>query len=721
MSQPQEFSNVRACVDALLERIPNDLRVGAPLGTGKPNYLLNEIYARAKAQPQLALTIYTALTLQRPAGKSLLEQRFYAPFADRVFGDYPDLTYELDRVAGRLPPNVRVIEFYLPPGKFVGNTRAQQDYISSNYTHVARDLEARGINVAVQQVAERTTNGVTKFSLSCNPDVAPDVIRSMRLRQRRGQAVAVVAQINNNLPYMFGDAEVDPGVFDFVVRDPSQEYRIFGPPKMPVSDADHMIGLYVSSLIKDGGELQVGIGAIGDAVVHGLLLRQQNNAAYRQVLQELNASRRFGEIIRTVGGDQPFEQGIFVASEMLIDGFLALMDAGVVKRKVYDDIYLQRLLNDGLISERIELGSLDALLKIGAIGNPWNAADVEYLRHWGLIDNRVAYNHMQVTLPDGSKHLADLTAPTFRAALEKSGLGRQLKNGALIHAGFFLGPQAFYQRLRDMPDEQRRLIQMRAVSRINDFFGSETIDRLHRRYARSVNTAMMVNLLGAATSDGLENGQVISGVGGQYNFVAQAHELEGGRSILNLRAVAERGGKLQSNIVFNYGHTTIPRHLRDMVVTEYGIADLRAKTDSECIQALLNITDSRFQEALADQAKRAGKLAADYIIPEVHRQNLPQAYADILKKYRSQAFAPFPLGCDFTAEELKIAKALKSLKRQSATTAGKVAMLVRAIASGSAGDDVAVYLQRMGLDRPQNAGEKFYARVLTAELRRLGL
>jgi acyl-CoA hydrolase len=38
---------------------------------------------------------------------------------------------------------------------------------------------------------------------------------------------------------------------------------------------------------------------------------------------------------------------------------------------------------------------------------------------------------------------------------------------------------------------------------------------------------MMMTVGGAACSDGLENGKVVSGVGGQYNFVAMAHELPG--------------------------------------------------------------------------------------------------------------------------------------------------------------------------------------------------
>ena len=143
------------CVDKVIARVGRDLRVATPLGGGKPNHLLNELYARAKADATISVTIYTALTLELPKGATELERRFLEPMVDRVFGNYPDLDYELARVAGTLPDNVRIIEFYFPAGKFIRNTQAQRDYISCNYTHVARDLLGRGVNVVVQQVAWR--------------------------------------------------------------------------------------------------------------------------------------------------------------------------------------------------------------------------------------------------------------------------------------------------------------------------------------------------------------------------------------------------------------------------------------------------------------------------------------------------------------------------------------------------------------------------------------
>ena len=121
-----------------------------------------------------------------------------------------------------------------------------------------------------------------------------------------------------------------------------------------------------------------------------------------------------------------------------------------------------------------------------------------------------------------------------------------------------------------------------------------------------------MTLLGAGVADQLEDGRVLSGVGGQYNFVAQGHALEGARSMLLLRSWRESGGEVSSNIVWEYGHCTIPRHLRDIVVTEYGIADLRGKTDAAVIEALLNISDSRFQAGLIEQAQNVGQVAQGF-------------------------------------------------------------------------------------------------------------
>ncbi|HSJ41751.1 MAG TPA: acetyl-CoA hydrolase, partial [Xanthobacteraceae bacterium] len=77
MSRTPEFiDDVEACVDRILAHAQGDLRLGAPLALGKPNVLLNAIYDRAVRDPNLRLTLYTALSLARPQPKADLERRF---------------------------------------------------------------------------------------------------------------------------------------------------------------------------------------------------------------------------------------------------------------------------------------------------------------------------------------------------------------------------------------------------------------------------------------------------------------------------------------------------------------------------------------------------------------------------------------------------------------------------------------------------------------------
>ena len=713
----ETLKTTQDAAEKLIAAVGKRLMVATPLGIGKPNHLLNELYRRAKADPSLELTIHTALTLQRPRAKSELERRFLQPMVERVFGDYPDLDYERDRAQQRLPANVHVIEFYFQAGKFLHNPAAQRDYISSNYTHVARDLLARGVNVVLQQVCAGIVDGRPRLSLSCNPDLSLDMARGLLAQRRAGREVALIGQINEQLPFMFGDAMIEPDVFDYIVDDPAQSYRLFGPPKLAVNDADYMLGLYGSALVRDGGELQIGIGALGDALVYALKLRHEHPERYADVLSALHIPERFGPELAKIGGSARFEQGLFAASEMLVDGFMQLFEAGILKRKVYDDMALSRLLNEGRISERIEPDLLDLLRVRKAIHSVLTEEDVAYLIHFGILRPGLRFEDGQVVLPDGARFVPDLSDPAAREQLQAQ-LGDTLQNGAVIHAGFFLGPQDFYQWLRDLPEAKRKLIDMRSVTRINQLYGHEELDRLHRRDARFINTSLKMTLLGAAASDAVADGSVVSGVGGQYNFVAMAHELPGGRSILQLRSTRREKGELVSNLVWNYGHTTIPRHLRDIVLTEYGIADLRGKTDEECVRAMLNVCDARFQPALQQKAVRAGKLDPAYRIPDRHRANLPTSYAEPLAALKRQGLFPaFPFGTDLTSEEQRLAKALSHIAAAIERPRNALKVLIAAARSGGVEPEFAPLLRRMDLLEPRGPREHIYQRMLLTALR----
>jgi acyl-CoA hydrolase len=87
-----------------------------------------------------------------------------------------------------------------------------------------------------------------------------------------------------------------------------------------------------------------------------------------------------------------------------------------------------------------------------------------------------------------------------------------------------------------------------------------------------------------------------------------AHALEGARSIIGVRATRRSNRRTTSNIVWGYANATLPRQLRDILVTEYGIADLRGKSDRDVVVAMLAVADSGFQPGLLEEARRAGKV-----------------------------------------------------------------------------------------------------------------
>jgi acyl-CoA hydrolase len=599
-------AELETAVDAIVARAGEHIVCGTPLGLGKPVPLLNALYARVKAQARLRLSIITGLSLELPRAAGDLERRFLEPYVRRAFAGVPELDYMRDLRAGGLPANVSLSEFYFRPGAMLGLPAAQQSYISSNYTHVARDMRSRGVNAVLVMVAERAG----RYSLSSNPDLTLDVVRAMRA----GPAPCVVAGlVNRNLPFMLHDAEVGADYFDVLVDAPRWEHALFGVPNPAAEPADHAIGIHAAALVKDGGTLQLGIGSLGDAVAYWLRVRHTDPAAFASALAALEVDRY--SAVEREGGCTPFTEGLFACSEMFSWGLMQLYRAGVIRRRA-------------------------------------NGVD-----------------------------------------------------GPVLQAAFFLGPGEFYRALRELPEDERRLFEMMSVARINDLYGDESRSRQQRRDARFINICMKATLSGATVADGFADGRVVSGVGGQFNFVVMAHELEGARSILLLRATHES----ESNIVFNYGHQTIPRHLRDIVVTEYGIADLRGRSDAEVAAALIAIADRRFQRHLAAQAKAAGKLPRDWRVPEDALGNTEERLAERLALLAKRGLLPlFPLGTDFDAEEQRLVAALLWLKKNFS--------VLGMFGARPLPQDLPA-LARMGLAEPRGLRERLLRRVVSLGLR----
>jgi acyl-CoA hydrolase len=703
---PLFVDRIDAAVDHVLDRIAGDIVLGIPLGIGKPNPFVNALYRRIKGNPARRLRIITALSLERPVGKSELEAHFLEPFVERVFKDYPDLEYVKDLRAGTLPPNIEVREFFMKTGDYLGNAAAQQGYISTNYTFVARDMAVQGMNVIAQAVAARGEGEAMQLSLSSNPDVTFEVLERYA---EAGLPLVKVAMVNRQMPFMPNGAEVSPALFDLVVTDPAGTHTLFGPPNNKVGVADYAIGLHAASLVADGGTLQIGIGSLGDAIAQALIVRDRHGDEFRRILESLTPDGLAG---RELGR---FDEGLYGCSEMFVNGFLRLIEAGIIRREVYGDMVLQRLINQRRIpAATVTADTLRALLEAGRVHSPLTLADLAFLQRFGIFRPEVRLDGDELVL-DGQRLGTRIAEPATFDAVCGALLGARLTGGIVMTGGFFIGPQDFYERLRTMPPQELAKIDMTRIDFINQLYGQGELKRAQRVKARFMNTTMMVTALGAAVSDALDTGEVVSGVGGQYNFVAMSHALPDARLVMMLRATHDNAAGLSSSIVWNYGHVTIPRHLRDIVVTEYGVADLRGQPDAEVIQRLIAVADSRFQGDLVKQAKAHGKLPAGYQVPERYRHNLPAALEDKLHPWAQAGLLPdFPFGTELTADELHIVRALKKLKHASHHPVELVTMALKSLWEGR--EAPRAYLERLGLAEAHSFKDLFVKRLFAGNL-----
>ncbi len=270
---------------------------------------------------------------------------------------------------------------------------------------------------------------------------------------------------------------------------------------------------------------------------------------------------------------------------MFIDQLLDLYRAGVLRRRAYDSLPLERLLASGEHHRADRRARARSAGRAGVApklttrcistscrntvcsGATWSSRTAACVRRKARGSRRTC------------------RARLARAQMARECLGRELRNGQVLHAGFFLGPRGFYAALRDLDESDRAQIGMRGVAYVNQLYGPD----LELRDAAAARRAVR-----EYHDDGhAARRRGVRRAGGwarrQRRGWAVQLRVDGacvaGGAVDSVRARSTRtsGGKTTSNIVWNYAHATIPRHLRDIVVTEYGIADLRGRTDSEVI------------------------------------------------------------------------------------------------------------------------------------------
>lgn len=120
----------------------------------------------------------------------------------------------------------------------------------------------------------------------------------------------------------------------------------------------------------------------------------------------------------------------------------------------------------------------------------------------------------------------------------------------------------------------------------------------------TINQALMVDLTGQVAAEGIGT-RMIGGAGGQFQFSVGISMSRGGRCVVVLQSTDESGTR--SNIVPSLTPctpVTVPRMLTELIVTEYGIADLRGKTERERIEEMIFIAHPDHRAELRKEAQR---------------------------------------------------------------------------------------------------------------------
>lgn len=228
---------------------------------------------------------------------------------------------------------------------------------------------------------------------------------------------------------------------------------------------------------------------------------------------------------------------------------------------------------------------------------PPSEVDAKIGRHIGsLIDSDA---HLQIGIgnifsgvPDG---LTQYGRERLKIVTEMFGdpMMEMLKRGIALHAetGFAYGSSAMYRWL-----DKNNAVQFKETEYINDPGRIASLPKFH-----AVNTALQVNLYGESNATMGPKGR-ISSPGGQVEFMTGAARSVGGKAIIAIRSTAKEG-QLSSIVLDTYaGPITTPHESITHVVTEYGVAVLRGKSESQRAVALINIAHPKFRKTLTDQA-----------------------------------------------------------------------------------------------------------------------
>ncbi len=175
-------------------------------------------------------------------------------------------------------------------------------------------------------------------------------------------------------------------------------------------------------------------------------------------------------------------------------------------------------------------------------------------------------------------------------------------NGVCI-TSFVMGSQKMYEYMHSNPP-----VELYPC----DYVCHPTIVANNRNMV-SITTALELDLTGQISSDWTAP-KLFGGMGGQIGFVRGAQYSKGGRSIIALPSTAKNGtlSRISSNLTEGSG-LMVTRNDVEYVVTEFGVAYLKGKTNRERGLALIEVAHPKFRDELLASLKKRNYVSVDQV------------------------------------------------------------------------------------------------------------
>ena len=172
-----------------------------------------------------------------------------------------------------------------------------------------------------------------------------------------------------------------------------------------------------------------------------------------------------------------------------------------------------------------------------------------------------------------------------------------------VIASFAMGSKKLYEYIDDNP-----LFQFHDTAYVNDPY---VIGQNRKMVA--INSALEVDLTGQVCADSLGH-KFYSGIGGQVDFIRGAKRSQGGKAIICLPSTAVEGtvSRIVPQLSEGSGVVTTRGDV-DVIITEYGLANMHGKTIRERVLSLIAIANPKFRNELLDAAKEMRYVFEDQV------------------------------------------------------------------------------------------------------------